>query len=241
MEVPEAPELYVAAAELGLSVVVVVVIVVGMTDCTPRRIIEQTPSALVYLRCVIAPLLALDAYAGAGGRFWTITYTAAVFSDIYDGVIARRIDIATESLRTADSTADQLLFLALAVSTWHVHRDSIVAFAWPLIAAFISQITLFATWLIKFGRMPCCHGYSAKLWGLAMLVAVVALFGFDYEPLLWAAIVGCILNAVDEILIAIVLVEWDHDVKSVVHAMRLRNAIAEGETRPGGGATFVLV
>ena len=52
-----------------------------------------------------------------------------------------------------------------------------------------------------------------------MLVAVVALFGFNYEPLLWAAIVCCVLNAVDEVAIALILPEWDHDVKSAMHAL----------------------
>ena len=41
---------YVAAAELILSVVVVIGIVVGMTDCAPRKVVEQSPTALVYLR-----------------------------------------------------------------------------------------------------------------------------------------------------------------------------------------------
>merc|ERR1711907_303363 len=168
--------------------------------------------------------LVLDAHTCGGGPLWTCTYVAAIFSDIYDGVIARRIGMATESLRTADSTADQVLFLALAVSAWHLQRDVILGFQWPLIAAFVSQLALFATWLGIFGRMPCCHGYSAKVWGLAMLVAVVALFGFNYEPLLWAPIICCMLNAVDEIAIALILPEWDHDVKSVVHALRLRKA-----------------
>ena len=114
------------------------------------------------------------------------------------------------------------------MSAWHLQRDVILAFQWPLIAAFVSQLALFATWLGIFGRMPCCHGYSAKVWGLAMLVAVVALFGFNYKPLLWAAIICCIVNAVDEMIIALTLLEWDHDVKSVVHALRLRKALAEG-------------
>ena len=230
---------YVAAVELILSAIVVITITVGMTEYAPRRIVERTPSALVYLRIGMAPFLVLDAYGHdpcGGRRVWTCTYVAAIFSDIYDGVIARRIGIATESLRTADSAADQVLFLALGASTWHVHQDIFVEFAWPLIAALISQMALFATWLIKFRRGPCCHGYSAKVWGLAMLVAVVALFGFNYKPLLWAAIICCIVNAVDEMIIALTLLEWDHDVKSVVHALRLRKALAEGAARSGAGA-----
>merc|ERR1712224_194702 len=119
-----------------------------------------------------------------------------------------------------------ILFLALGLSTWRVHQSMLVDYAWPLAASFVSQLTLFATSLIEFNRTPCCHGYSAKLWGLALLVAVVALFGFGFEPLMWAPIICCIINAIDEIVITLILPVWHHDVKSIPHALQLRNALS---------------
>jgi phosphatidylglycerophosphate synthase len=61
------------------------------------------PSLLVALRLTIAPLLLLEASDRAVGTGFIIGYIIAVLSDIFDGIIARRLGVSTERLRQADS------------------------------------------------------------------------------------------------------------------------------------------
>jgi hypothetical protein len=64
----------------------------------------------------------------------------AIVSDIFDRVIARRVDGETEFLRTAGDYADQVLFVALGISLWLVHLDVLVDNAVVLLSAFVAQL-----------------------------------------------------------------------------------------------------
>jgi CDP-diacylglycerol--glycerol-3-phosphate 3-phosphatidyltransferase len=181
------------------------------------------PSILVGLRFTISPLLLLDALDGTTTNWFLLGYILAIFSDIFDGIIARKLGVSTPQLRQADSWADIFLFLCLALSTWLVYPTVIINFRVVLLIAVIAQLTLFAISLIKFGKFPSFHTYTAKAWGLALLVAAIALFGFGYTPPLWVAIVLCWINSLEEIVMAFILPSWACDVLSLFHALELRS------------------
>ncbi len=146
----------------------------------------------------------------------------AVLSDIFDGIIARRLDVSTTQLRQADSWADIWLYLCVATSAWLVSPQTIVAFRVPLSIALAAQLLLFAISLGKFRKFPSFHTYTAKIWGLMLLVATVGLFGFDYSATLWLPILLCLINSLEEILMTLILPEWHCDVLSIFHAFKLR-------------------
>jgi len=198
--------------------------------------LTMVPWLLVGLRFLIAPLLLLDALDGTISAGFIAGYTIAVLSDVFDGIIARRLGSSTVSLRQADSWADISLYLCIAISTWLVYPNAISQFQLPLLSAIVAQITLFATSLLKFRQFPSFHTYTAKAWGVSLFIAVVGLFGFDQPMLLWGAIGLCWINSLEEIVMTLVLPEWHHDVLSLVHALKLaapaEEGIAEHHTSP---------
>ncbi len=133
--------------------------------------------------------------------------------------------MSTVQLRQADSWADIALYLCIALSAWLVYPAIITAFAIPLLVAIVAQLTLFAISLIKFGRLPSFHTFTAKAWGITLLIATIGLFGFGYAPTLWLAIAFCVLNSVEEMIMTLVLPAWHHDVLSLVHALKLRETL----------------
>jgi CDP-diacylglycerol--glycerol-3-phosphate 3-phosphatidyltransferase len=185
------------------------------------------PWMMVALRFTIAPLLLLDALDGQTSVAFLGGYIVAVLSDIFDGIIARRLGVSTVELRQADSWADISLYLCIAISTWLVHPTVILAFQIPLLTAISFQLTLFATSLIKFGKFPSFHTYTAKAWGVTLVIAVVGLFGFGLTVALWGAIGLCLINSVEEIVITLVLPEWTHDVLSLAHALKLKERLLQ--------------
>jgi CDP-diacylglycerol---glycerol-3-phosphate 3-phosphatidyltransferase len=185
--------------------------------------LTKIPWILIGLRLTIAPLLLLDALDGTTGKIFIAGYTLAVLSDIFDGIIARRLGSSTMQLRQADSWADICLYLCIAISTGFVHPHVFIQFRIPLLIAIAAQITLFAVSLVKFGKFPSFHTYTAKVWGVSLFIAVVGLFGFDNATWLWGAIVLCWVNSLEEIIMTLILSEWTHDVLSVFHARRLHN------------------
>ncbi len=118
---------------------------------------------LVGLRCAIAPLLLLDALDGYTGKAFIFGYVVAFLSDIFDGIIARKLKVSTVKLRQADSWADISLYICVAVSLWRVYPTVLIAFQIPLLIAIAFQLTLFAVSLITFGKFPSFHTYTAKL------------------------------------------------------------------------------
>lgn len=188
------------------------------------------PSILIGLRFVIAPLLLFDALDRDTGWGFIVGYIIAVLSDIFDGIIARRLNVSTPQLREADSRVDIWLFLCLAASTWLVHPQVILDFRVPLLFAVAAQFILSSISLIKFKKLPCFHTYTAKTWGLMLLIATVGLFGFDYAPTLWLAIILCLVNSLEEIVMTLLLPEWQCDILSVFHAIKLRQMLLARST-----------
>lgn len=196
--------------------------------------LSHLPSILVGMRFAIAPLLVFDALDHRTSFWFIIGYVIAVLSDIFDGIIARRLKVSTAQLRQADSWADICLYVCVAISTWLVYPQVIQAFQLPLLSAIAIQLTLFAISLIKFRKFPSFHTYTAKTWGLALLGATVGLFGFGYANTLWFAIVLCWLNSLEEIIMTLLLPTWQCDILSIFHAVELRKALMHSSTSQDG-------
>lgn len=183
---------------------------------------DRLPMALVLLRVAIAPCLLWDALDGYITPWFLVGYVVAVLSDIFDGIIARRLGVSNATLRRADSWADVALYLCIAAAAWWVHPDLVLAFRLPLLTVVAVQALWWLVNLVKYGKPASYHTYSAKLWGLTLLVATLALFGFNSGGIaLWVAILVGIVHTLEEIVMTLLLPTWQHDVLSVVHALRL--------------------
>lgn len=183
------------------------------------------PSLLVGMRLAIAPLLVWDAFDGQTSIWFIMGYVFAVLSDIFDGIIARRLQVSTPQLRQADSWADISLYVCVAISTWLVYPQVLREFRVPLLSAVAIQLILFTVSLIKFQKFPSFHTYTAKTWGLTLLAATVGLFGFGYTNTLWLAIALCWINSIEEIIMTLILPTWQCDILSVFHAIELRKQL----------------
>ena len=188
---------------------------------------NHLPLALVGLRVVMALVLLWDARDRQTGAMFLTAFVIAFLSDIFDGVLARRWGVSNALLRQADSWADVCLYSCVLVCLWRVYPDVAIAFRLPFIAVGLAQLLWLLVGLIKFGRPASYHTYSAKLWGITLCVAVVALFGFGSAAGLGVAIAVGIIHSFEEILMMLVLPQWQHDVLSIVHALRLRQQLVE--------------
>ncbi|WP_204102518.1 MULTISPECIES: CDP-alcohol phosphatidyltransferase family protein [Spirulina sp. CCY15215] len=181
---------------------------------------KTIPSLLIALRFLIAPLLLADALDGSASPWFLVGFSVAFLSDIFDGIIARRLKISTPQLRQADSWADLSLYGCIAISALHLYSPLISPFLIPLSSLLFAQLALFALNLLKYGKMPSYHGYSAKLWGITLGLAIAALFGFGQTGGFFGlAIAAGWFNTLEEILITLILPQWSHDIPSFFHAL----------------------
>jgi phosphatidylglycerophosphate synthase len=188
------------------------------------KIIYRIPIFLVTLRLAIAPLLLLDALEKPITVWFILGYIIAFFSDIFDGIIARKLKVSTVGLRQADSIADVCLYLSIGASLWLVRPEIIIDFKIPLIVVITAQLILYALSLIKFRKPPSFHTYTAKAWGITLFIATIGIFGFNWANGLWLAIAFCLINTIEEIVMILILPEWHHDILSIFHALRLKKS-----------------
>lgn len=187
--------------------------------------LSSLPTLLVLLRLAIAPCLLWDALDGQVGAWFLTGYVVAVLSDIFDGVIARRLGVSTAALRQADSWADRGLYGCVAIAACLVHPEILQAFRTPLFLVLGLQALWWVVNLLKYGQPACYHTYTAKAWGLSLLMATLAFFGTGYGG--WAlggAIALGILHTLEEIAMTLILPTWQHDIPSIFHAWNLRSS-----------------
>jgi len=132
------------------------------------------PPSLIALRVVLGPLIILGAIQSWPGVLLVTMLTAGTLSDIFDGIIARRLGTATQHLRQADSAADVVFWVCVISAAQH--RTGFIALhAWWLAAVALSEAACYALSFLRFHRPPAVHSYAAKLWGLLLFAGFASL------------------------------------------------------------------
>ena len=80
----------------------------------------QIPIVLIFSRLVIglAIILCSSLHIDHYKTIAIILLTIGLLTDIFDGIIARQLNISTPKLRRLDSTIDQLFFISVAIATY---------------------------------------------------------------------------------------------------------------------------
>jgi CDP-diacylglycerol--glycerol-3-phosphate 3-phosphatidyltransferase len=179
---------------------------------------------MVIFRALLAPMVVVVALRLTQPEFWLGALIAtACLSDIFDGILARRWGTATAALRISDTTADTIFYLsvlaAIVIRHWPVLQQWI-----GLLAALLGLEAIRAAFdWIKFRKMASYHTYTAKIWGLLLALATIALLCFDRGFwLLPLALIWGILCDLEGLAISAILPEWAHDVKSIRSALKVR-------------------
>jgi CDP-diacylglycerol--glycerol-3-phosphate 3-phosphatidyltransferase len=148
---------------------------------------------------------------------------AALLSDIFDGVLARRWKCDTAGVRLFDTMADTVFYLCAAAALWVGRPGTVRAYAWPLGALLGLEAVRLGFDFVKFGRPASYHSYLAKTWGLVMAVGVVGLFAMHRANAVFAcAMVVGIACQMEGLAMSLMLPVWRRDVKTLRAAWRLR-------------------
>lgn len=188
--------------------------------------------ALTALRVALAPLLVLLARHGAGqppaddgatiaGVAYVACCVAALLSDVFDGVLARRWRVDGPAVRRLDSAADTLFYVAAAWSVWIARPDVVHDYARGAIVVVALELLRYAVDYLKFGREASYHAWSAKAWGLSLFAALVATMGFGHpRGFVDAAVLLGVVADLEGLAMSLVLPRWTHDVRGIAAAMR---------------------
>ena len=189
---------------------------------------NSLPLLLTVLRAALAPVVVLLALFLPLQPAFAACLVVAFLSDIFDGVIARRLGVATPRLRRGDSLADSLFYAAACFAVWHLQRAALAARWLPLAVLAGLEAGRYALDFFKFRRETAYHMWSSKLWGIALFAAFLSLLAFGTDGwLVDAAIWLGIVADLEGLAISLTLGRWRADVPSLCHALRLRAAREE--------------
>jgi CDP-diacylglycerol--glycerol-3-phosphate 3-phosphatidyltransferase len=150
-----------------------------------------------------------------------------LFSDIFDGIIARKMKIDTEKMRRLDSQTDLVFWICIAWSCYIIYPQIIQEYWIGVVALLAMEGLCYLTSFIKFKKETCTHAFVSKMWGITLLIAFTSMLGFAYGGwILVACIVLGLISQVDVILITLILRKWTHDVPSFYHAILIRKGVA---------------
>ncbi len=196
----------------------------------PRRNIEALPIALIVLRAGAAPALILAELLGAPGIVLAGIVVLAFISDVFDGVIARLLGTVTDVLRGADSLVDTIFYIAAVIAL--ILRSPGVIFANATGIAIVVGLEAVRQVIerIKYGRMAAYHMWSAKLWGITLLLGFLEAFLTGRPgPLFTIAVAMGIVTDIEGLAATLVLSRWHHDVPTIWHAIRIERQTVHPE------------
>jgi phosphatidylglycerophosphate synthase len=190
-------------------------------------LLKNVPILLTALRALLAPVVALLSLFAPLRQAFAVCLVAAFLSDIFDGVLARRLGIATANLRRLDSVADTMFYAGCVFAAWHLYPEAITQHVSALAVLGSLEVMRYGLDFLKFRREASYHMWSSKVWGVALFAGFFGLLvmGSSGAVVSWAIYLGIVAD-VEGLLISLVLPRWQADVPTLVHALRMRRAEA---------------
>lgn len=183
------------------------------------------PQLLILFRLLLAPVIVSLAYlVQEKASTWIVVLMfAGLLSDIFDGIIARKQKLSTEKLRRQDSQTDLIFWISIGVATWIIRHDIIEDKLFFIIILIIMEALCYLISFIKFKKETCTHAILSKFWGITLIIAFTSMIGFNYAgfPFYLMAAIGFLAH-IDVILIILLLPNWQHDIPSFYHALKIR-------------------
>gem|GEM_PF-4828839 len=141
-----------------------------------------------------------------------LLYFICVISDIADGIVARRLNISSESGASLDSTADLIFALSVfftVIPQLIINKIFIII----IIITAVLRLSALATGVIKFKRVTLWHTLSDKTAGVSL---VLVPFALKIDGILYLISFITLIASAEEMLVAVLSTEYDPNTKSII-------------------------
>jgi CDP-diacylglycerol--glycerol-3-phosphate 3-phosphatidyltransferase len=185
---------------------------------------RQLPYYLIYARLIFGlVILVLSILTISSYQYIAISLLSlGLLTDIFDGIIARHLNISTQRMRRLDSNIDQVFFICVGLATF-VQCSEFFILHWIEIALLLSaEAIAYLTSYLKFRKEIATHSIGAKLWSLILFAALVQIIwqcnsGWIFQ----SCIILGIITRLEIVAIIIVLKQWTSDVPTLYHAFQI--------------------
>ncbi|GAA3645165.1 CDP-alcohol phosphatidyltransferase family protein [Flavivirga jejuensis] len=189
---------------------------------------KKIPFLLIYSRILIGIMIGLLAIYKIENYHIIIVLLMSIglITDIFDGIIARKLNISSEKLRIWDSNVDQFFWIVTITSIFYINKGFVKEkFIWIAIIILLELLCyLISFW--KFKKSIATHSILAKFWTLSLLGFLIdlTLNSTSQIPFSICIILG-IISRVEIILIIKKLKKWTTDVPSILAVSKINQGI----------------
>ncbi len=177
------------------------------------------PNLLSGFRFVAAPFLLYMAWHGYNIAFlWLLAI--AFLTDALDGLAARLTGQVTQFGAKLDSWGDMITYLTIAIGSWWLWPNIVLRESIYVAMVICSYLLPVAVGMSKFGSFTSYHTWGVKFAAVSMALTLYILFlGGPAWPFRIAAFI-CMLAAVEEIAITLLLPEMQSNIASILDVLR---------------------
>jgi phosphatidylglycerophosphate synthase len=186
---------------------------------------KKIPELLIWSRLMIG--LFLVAFSAGNSNLFSavavVLITVGLVTDIFDGIIARKMGISTTRLRRLDSVIDQVFWLCVTAACYIRFPEFFRANSVKIITLIGVEALTYVVCYARFRKEVATHAISSKLWTLLLFATLIQLAATSSATVLFniCFVVG-IITRIEIILILLLIRQWTNDVPSVYHAVLLR-------------------
>lgn len=183
------------------------------------------PVGLIYTRLLLGLLLIALSAINIPHFKWIaiICLTTGLLTDIFDGIIARRLNISTQTLRRLDSTIDLIFFISATIAIYIQSTSFFLSNALMLGILLGAEALTYVISFLKFRKEVATHTIGAKLWTLLLFALMIELIltsdsNVLFDLTFWMGLI----TRLEIILITLTLREWASDVPGFYQALKFR-------------------
>lgn len=186
---------------------------------------SKIPVILIFSRLIIGfIIIALSLIKPENYRaIAVVLLSIGLLTDIFDGIIARYLNISTRKLRRMDSTVDQVFFVSVGVATYIQCPVFFETNAYKIGILAGSEVLIYLVSFLKFRKEVATHSIGAKIWTLFLFGTLIQVILECQSVILFNLCfwIGLLTRA-EIIAILLLLKTWTNDVPSVFHSIQLR-------------------
>lgn len=186
---------------------------------------RHVPLLLIWSRLLLSLVLVVLALSIGSDFSWlSVTLVSiGLLTDIFDGIIARRLGVSDMQLRRLDSIVDQVFWIAVAAAACIRYPLFFKEQRYPVSLLIGAELLAYLVCYIRFRKEVATHAISSKIWTLILFATLLQTLATGSSHLLFnICIVTGLITRAEIILILLVIRKWTNDVPSVFHAFRLR-------------------
>jgi phosphatidylglycerophosphate synthase len=146
-----------------------------------------------------------------------------LLTDIFDGIIARRLGISTEKMRRLDSSVDMVFWVMVLIAACILSPTLYLGHIMALSIVFGLEAIAYIVCFIRFRKEVATHAILSKIWALSIFAVLIqsvatATTGWTFTLCIFIGIV----SRLEILFILFIVRRWTNDVPSLYHAVLLR-------------------